>query len=91
MNGLQVVDGRVRRDALHVRVRRYGEVIWQGKIRHLRQGKNDTDQVGSGVECGIMFHDWEDFQIGDKVEVVELISRQPRVKSTDTGAVVIDE
>lgn len=74
-----------------MRVKRYGEVVWQGKIRQLKQGKNDAGQVGSGSECGIMFNDWDDFQIGDKVEVVELVSRQPRVKSTDTGAVVIDE
>lgn len=86
-----MVDGRVRRDALHVRVKRYGEIVWQGRIRQLKQGKSDADQVGAGSECGIMFHDWEDFQVGDQVEVVELMSRQPKVKSTDTGAVVIDE
>lgn len=81
----------MRRDALHVRVRRHGEVIWQGKIRQLKQGKNTAEQVGAGSECGIMFHDWESFQIGDKVEIVEVVTRQPKVKSTDTGAVVIDE
>jgi translation initiation factor IF-2 len=88
---VQVVDGRIRRDALKVRVLRMGQVQWEGKVRQLKQVKNTVEQVGAGAECGVMLDGWEGFEVGDKIEVVEMVARKPKVRGTETGAVKIDE
>jgi translation initiation factor IF-2 len=88
---VQVVSGFVRQDTPIVRVRRHGQVVWEGKLRQLKQVKQVVQQVGQGAQCGIMFEGWEDFQIGDQIEAVAMVSRRPKTKGTDTGAVMIDE
>lgn len=87
---VQVVDGRVRRDAVLVRVKRMGVVQWEGRIRELKQAKNNVDQVGKGSECGIMLLGWEDFQVGDKLEILEMQAAKPKLSSTASGAVKIE-
>ena len=87
---MQVLDGRVRRDAVLVRVKRVGVVQWEGRIRELKQSKNNVDQVGKGSECGIMLSGWEDFQVGDKLEILEMQAAKPKISSTLSGAVKID-
>jgi translation initiation factor IF-2 len=88
---VQVVEGCVRRDALKVRVKRTNQVVWEGKLLQLKQEKQVVDQVGQGLECGLMFDGFEDFQVGDTLEVIEMQKRRPKVTSTDTGAVRIQE
>lgn len=73
-----------------VRVKRVGIVQWEGRIRELKQSKNNVDQVGKGSECGIMLSGWEDFQVGDKLEILEMQAAKPKISSTLSGAVKID-
>lgn len=87
---MQVLDGRIRRDAVLVRVKRMGQVKWEGNIRELKQAKNHVDQVGKGGECGIMLSGWEDFQVGDKLEILEMQAAKPKLSSTASGAVLIE-
>lgn len=89
--GVQVTDGRVRRDAHRVRVKRDNRVVWEGRLRQVKQVKQEVQQVGKGNECGLMFDGFEDFQVGDTLEVVELHKRRPKVDTTDTGATKVVE
>lgn len=86
---LQVVDGFIRRDALKVRVKRLGNMVWEGRVSQLKQVKQVVEQVGKGSECGIMFDGFEDFKVGDSVEVVNLQTKQIVTTRTDIGGVKI--
>jgi translation initiation factor IF-2 len=54
----QVVGGRVLagifKNNLSVKIQRQEQVIGQGKILNLKKGKQDTNQVDEGEECGIL-------------------------------------
>ena len=90
--GCKVAEGHVRRDAFKVRVLRMDREIWTGKIRTLRQVKQDVNQVGKGSECGIMFEDgWSAFQVGDRIEVINLQRRQPKASQALGGGLKISQ
>ena len=88
---VQVVDGRVRRDAHRVRVKRDNRVVWEGRLIQVKQVKQEVDQVGKGSECGLMFDGFEEFEVGDSLEVVEMQKRRPKVDATATGATRLAE
>lgn len=52
--GGRVSEGKAAKGAL-VEVKRDGEIAGKGKITNLQQGKENTDEVGQGNECGITF------------------------------------
>ena len=56
-----------------VHVFRNEQVIHMGKIKEFKQMKRDivTTRNGTdGMECGIMFDDFSDFQQGDPIQYV---------------------
>ena len=65
--GCYVSDGVVARDDL-ARVQRDGEEIIDTKISSLRRFQEDTREVQTGFECGIMLENFTDFQQGDVIE-----------------------
>ncbi len=70
--GSYVTEGKVTRNAL-CRVRRGGELVYEGKVASLKHLKDDVREVTLGMECGITFDNWEAFQEGDKVEAFEMV------------------
>jgi translation initiation factor IF-2 len=70
--GCYVTDGKVTRNAL-CRIKRGREQVYAGKISTLRHLKDDVREVTLGMECGLTFNDWTDFQEGDIVEAYEMI------------------
>ena len=52
--GGRVSEGKIAKKSL-VEVKRDDEIVGKGKITQLQQNKNNTDEVGSGNECGITF------------------------------------
>ncbi len=70
--GSYVTDGKLTRNAL-CRVRRGRELVHEGKIATLRHLKDDVREVTLGMECGLTFDNWENFQEGDTVEAYEMI------------------
>ena len=76
----------MRRDALKVRVKRHHAIVWEGRVLQLRQEKQVLEQVSQGNECGILLDGFEDFEVGDIVEVVELQERRIGESSASTGA-----
>jgi len=60
------------------RVRRKGDVIFEGAVANLKRYQNDASEVREGQECGIRLDHFGDFEAGDIIELyeVEKISQQ---------------
>jgi translation initiation factor IF-2 len=54
------------------RVRRGGDVIYEGSIASLRRFQNDATEVREGQECGIRLDNFEEIQVGDIIECYEV-------------------
>ena len=65
--GSKVIDGEITQDAM-ARIIRDGAIIFNGKIGTIFREKNQAKQVSAGLECGISFKDFNDFQKKDIIE-----------------------
>ena len=79
--GCSVSEGIVRRSA-SVNLVRDGIVIFTGKISSLKRFKDDSKEVSVGYECGIGLENWQDIQVGDKLEVFEIIEVAKKLGKT---------
>ncbi len=70
--GSYITEGKVTRNAL-CRVTRAKKQVFAGKVNTLRHLKDDVREVTLGMECGITFEDWTEFQEGDIVEAYEMV------------------
>ncbi|MDX2064405.1 MAG: translation initiation factor IF-2 [Fimbriimonadaceae bacterium] len=70
--GCYITEGKVTRNA-KCRVRRGRDLVYTGSISTLKHFKDDVREVTLGMECGMTFDDWEEFQEGDIVEAFEMI------------------
>ena len=68
--GSYVTDGKVTRGA-KVRLVRDGTIVWDGRIDSLKRFNEDTREVATGYECGIVLKDYQDVKEGDVLEVYE--------------------
>ncbi len=66
------VDGGLVKVGAHARVRRGGELIYNGSIASLRRFQDDVKEVKAGLECGIRLDNFNDFAVGDEIEVYEI-------------------
>lgn len=79
--GCSVSEGIVRRTA-SVNLVRDGIVIFTGKISSLKRFKDDVKEVSVGYECGIGLENWQDIQIGDRLEVFEIVEVAKKLGKT---------
>ena len=79
--GCSVSEGIVRRNS-SVNLVREGIVIFTGKIASLKRFKDDAKEVSVGYECGIGLENWQDIQVGDKLEVFEVIEIEKKLGKT---------
>ncbi|HSH46993.1 MAG TPA: translation initiation factor IF-2, partial [Halomonas sp.] len=70
--GCMVVEGTVYRHK-KIRVLRDNVVIYEGELESLRRFKDDVQEVRSGMECGIGVKNYNDVQVGDKIEVFDQV------------------
>ncbi|MCE8017486.1 translation initiation factor IF-2 [Halomonas sp. MCCC 1A17488] len=70
--GCMVVEGTVFRNK-KIRVLRDNVVIYEGELESLRRFKDDVQEVRSGMECGIGVKNYNDVQVGDKIEVFDQV------------------
>nr|WP_298250627.1 translation initiation factor IF-2 [uncultured Halomonas sp.] len=70
--GCMVVEGSVFRNK-KIRVLRDNVVIYEGELESLRRFKDDAQEVRNGMECGIGVKNYNDVQVGDKIEVFDQI------------------
>ena len=61
---------------------RDGIVIFTGKISSLKRFKDDAKEVSTGYECGIGLENWQDIQVGDRLEVFEIIEVAKKLGKT---------
>ncbi len=69
--GCMVEKGAVRVGA-KARVRRGGELLYNGMVKSLRRFQDDVKEVKTGLECGIRLDNFADFQEGDEVQIYEV-------------------
>ena len=70
--GCYVTEGLVRRNS-QVRLLRDNVVIWTGELDSLKRFKDDAREVKSGFECGLSLKGYNDLQVGDQLEVFEIV------------------
>ena len=79
--GCSVSEGIVRRTS-SVNLVRDGIVVFTGKIASLKRFKDDAKEVSVGYECGIGLENWQDIQVGDKLEIFEVIEVAKKLGKT---------
>jgi len=74
--GVYVVSGVARRNA-NARLKRNGEVLYEGKVSSLKRFKEDVREVSAGFECGVGLEGFDDVQEKDIIEfyTIEEFSR----------------
>jgi translation initiation factor IF-2 len=70
--GCMVTDGVVRRGS-SVRLVRGGVVAHTGELDSLKRFKEDVREVKAGFECGLSLKNYNDVQVGDQLEVFEVV------------------
>jgi len=70
--GCYVTDGIVKRNA-QVRLLRDNVVIHTGELDSLKRFKDDVKEVKSNFECGLSLKGYNDLQVGDQLEVFEIV------------------
>ncbi|WP_017431315.1 translation initiation factor IF-2 [Vreelandella jeotgali] len=70
--GCMVIEGTVHRHK-RIRVLRENVVIYEGELESLRRFKDDVQEVRNGIECGIGVKNYDDVQVGDKIEVFDQV------------------
>ncbi len=74
VGGSYVTKGIIKR-GVGVRLLRDDVVVYEGKLKTLRRFKEDVKEVREGFECGIVFENYDDIKVGDKVEVFEIVKK----------------
>ncbi|MEE8534911.1 MAG: EF-Tu/IF-2/RF-3 family GTPase, partial [Kiloniellales bacterium] len=69
--GCMVTEGMVRRGN-KVRLLRDDVVIHDGNLKTLRRFKDEAREVKEGYECGMAFENYQDIQVGDRIECYEI-------------------
>ena len=69
--GCLVRNGKVTSRS-RARVRRKGDIIFEGAVSNLKRFQNDASEVRDGQECGIRLDHFGDFEIGDMIEFYEV-------------------
>ncbi len=71
--GCIVNDGEITRNS-KVRIYRNNDIIYEGAISSLKRFKDEVKEVKIGFECGVVFENFNDFQIEDTIESYIMIN-----------------
>jgi translation initiation factor IF-2 len=74
--GCRVLEGRLVRGAT-VRIMRGAQALGEAQITGLRHFRDEVTQINTGMECGVQLQDFNDFAVGDVLEVHRQ-ERRPR-------------
>ncbi|MBC6405100.1 MAG: translation initiation factor IF-2 [Rhodospirillales bacterium] len=69
--GCMITEGMVKRGA-KVRLLRDDVVIHDGTLKTLRRFKDEVREVNRGYECGMAFENYQNIQVGDRIECYEV-------------------
>ncbi|NER81562.1 MAG: translation initiation factor IF-2 [Leptolyngbya sp. SIO1D8] len=73
--GCYVLSGKVNRNC-RLRVRRGGDVVYEGNLDSLKRMKDDVKEVASGFECGIGVDKFNAWKEGDIIEAFRLVTQR---------------
>lgn len=76
--GCLVTDGRVTSRG-RARVKRRGDIIYEGHVASLRRFQNEATEVREGQECGLRLDNFGDFEPGDVIEIYEVEKIAPQL------------
>jgi translation initiation factor IF-2 len=72
--GSYMKDGKCERSS-RVRVWRKEEVVFTGKISSLKRFKDDVKEVASGYEFGVGVQNYNELEVGDRLEFFQVVAR----------------
>lgn len=78
--GCYIQSGKVIRNS-RIRVRRGGEVIYEGNLDSLKRMKEDAREVNAGYECGIGVDSFNSWQEGDVIESYRMVAKRRTLAS----------
>jgi translation initiation factor IF-2 len=70
--GCYVLTGKVVRNNL-IRIKRDGQVLFEGKLSTLKRFKEDVREVTAGFECGITVDGFNQIEVGDIIEAYQVV------------------
>ncbi len=76
--GCRVNSGMIRVNA-KAKVFRDKELIYHGQVQTLKHFKDDVKEIKAGLECGIRLDNFEDFVVGDRIEVFSVTQILPEL------------
>ncbi|MBI4425714.1 MAG: translation initiation factor IF-2, partial [Elusimicrobia bacterium] len=77
--GSMVLDGKVTRGST-ILVFRGAQKLAEAKIASLKRFKDDVKEVEKGLDCGILLEGYQDFQKGDRFDVIVKEKRTRRLE-----------
>ncbi|MDR0785446.1 MAG: translation initiation factor IF-2 [Treponema sp.] len=79
--GCYALTGTIKRSA-SAHVIRDNVEVYSGKIASLRRFKDDVKEVAAGFECGLGIEGFNDVQVGDQLEIFEIVEVARKLTST---------
>jgi translation initiation factor IF-2 len=70
--GCYVTDGMVKRNS-KVRVLRDNVIVHTGELDSLKRFKDDVKEVKNNFECGLSLKNFNDIEVGDMLEIYEVV------------------
>jgi translation initiation factor IF-2 len=70
--GCYVLDGMIKRGS-KIRLLRDDVVVHSGELDSLKRFKDDAKEVKAGFECGLSLKGYNDIEVGDLLEVFEVV------------------
>ena len=70
--GCFVLEGIIRRNS-NIRLLRDSEIVFEGELESLKRFKDDVKEVKANIECGLALKKFNDIEVGDRVQVYELV------------------
>ncbi len=78
--GCYVLSGKAIRNC-RIRVRRQGQVIYEGNLDSLKRMRDDVKEVNSGFECGIGVDRFNDWQEKDIIEAYQMVLKRRKLST----------
>ncbi|MBL1176421.1 translation initiation factor IF-2 [Pantanalinema sp. GBBB05] len=73
--GCYIQSGKIIRNC-KIRIRRDGNVIYEGSLDSLKRMREDAKEVNAGYECGVGIDDFNDWAMGDIIEAYRMITKR---------------
>ncbi len=76
--GCRVEKGKIQVGA-NARIKRNGNIIFEGKITSIKRFKDSVQEVGEGEECGILIEGLQEAREQDKIECYNIVKEEIKI------------